>query len=92
LTQTQFARSKYDYLINVLKLKQAAGTLNEDDVRLIDGWLVTSEALPTTPGRGSAPDAAMPATIIAEDGKAVPIEDGDQPVIAPTPAEDKPAD
>ncbi len=92
LSQTQYARSKYDYLINVLKLKQAAGTLNEDDVRLVDGWLVTSEALPTTPGRGSAPDAAMPATVIVEDGKAVPIEDGDQPVIAPTPPEDKPAD
>ncbi len=93
LSQTQYARSKYDYLINVLKLKQAAGTLNEDDVRLVDGWLVTSEALPTTPGRGSAPDVSMPATVI-EDGKAVPLEDdGNQPVIAPTPArEEKPAD
>jgi len=93
LSQTRYARSKYDYLINILKLKQAAGTLNEDDVRLINGWLVTSEALPTTPGRGSTPDVAMPATVI-EDGKAVPLEeDGSQPVIAPTPArEEKPAD
>jgi outer membrane protein len=84
LSQTQYSRSKYDYLINVIKLKQAAGTLTEDDVRLVNGWLVKTEALPTTPGRGDTPDAALPATVI-EGAEAVPVEaqDGNQPGIAP---------
>ena len=84
LSQTQYSRSKYDYLINVIKLKLAAGTLSEDDVRLLDGWLVTTEELPATPGRGDTPDAALPATVI-EGAEAVPVEtqDGNQPGIAP---------
>jgi outer membrane protein len=80
LSQTQYARSKYDYLINVLKLKQAAGTLSEDDVTLINSWLVVSEALPTTPGRGTAPDANLPATVIDQNtGEAKPLEEGAGP-------------
>jgi outer membrane protein len=84
LSQTQYSRSKYDYLINVIKLKLAAGTLTEDDIRLLNGWLVKMEALPTTPGRGSTPDANLPATII-EGAEAVPVDaEGDaQPGIAP---------
>ncbi len=42
--QTQYARSKYDYLINVLKLKQAAGTLNGADVADINNWLGETQA------------------------------------------------
>ncbi|WKZ13286.1 MAG: TolC family outer membrane protein [Gammaproteobacteria bacterium] len=37
--ETNFARSRYDYIVNVLKLKQAAGTLNKDDVQEVDSWL-----------------------------------------------------
>jgi outer membrane protein len=33
------AFSRYDYIINRLALKQAAGTLSEDDVELVNGWL-----------------------------------------------------
>ncbi len=33
------SRSRYDYVLNVLKLKQAAGILTEDDLKLINGWL-----------------------------------------------------
>lgn len=42
--ETQYARSKYDYLINVLKLKQAAGTLNAADVADINNWLTEEPA------------------------------------------------
>jgi outer membrane protein len=88
LSQTQYSRSKYDYLINVIKLKLAAGTLTADDVRLLDDWLVITEALPTTPGRGDTPDAALPATVI-EGAEAVPMDEakGDQPtsLVAPEP-------
>ena len=59
LTQTQYARAKYDYLINVLRLKQAAGTLTQDDVKLLDSWLVEKESLEGTPGRGNQPDTNL---------------------------------
>lgn len=37
--QTNFARSRYDYMLNILKLKQAAGDLNIDDLNEVNGWL-----------------------------------------------------
>jgi len=33
------SRSRYDYVLNVLKLKQAAGILTVDDLKLINAWL-----------------------------------------------------
>ena len=56
LAETQYARSKYDYLINIIKLKQAAGTLTIEDVSEVSGWLGTTEQLEAIPGRGGAPD------------------------------------
>lgn len=37
--QTNFARSRYDYILNVLRLKQAAGGLSVDDLDEVNGWL-----------------------------------------------------
>ena len=37
--QTNFARSRYDYMLNILRLKQAAGGLNIDDLTEVNGWL-----------------------------------------------------
>lgn len=37
--QTNFARSRYDYILNILRLKQAAGGLNVDDLDEVNGWL-----------------------------------------------------
>ncbi len=34
-----YSQAKYDYILNTLKLKQAAGTLSPDDLELIDTWL-----------------------------------------------------
>ncbi|MBM2830738.1 MAG: type secretion protein TolC [Gammaproteobacteria bacterium] len=34
-----YARSRYDYILNSLRLKKAAGTLSPDDLQLINGWL-----------------------------------------------------
>ena len=42
--QTNYSRSRYDYLINVIKLQQAAGTLSEQTLRHINGWLMDSAA------------------------------------------------
>ena len=37
--QRDYARARYDYLINTLKLKQSAGLLNADDLEQINRWL-----------------------------------------------------
>jgi outer membrane protein len=48
--ETNYLRSRYDYLINGLRLKQAAGTLATEDIAQIDGLLtdVARPALPAT--------------------------------------------
>jgi outer membrane protein len=37
--QRDYARSRYDYLINILKLEQATGLLSLDDLEAINAWL-----------------------------------------------------
>ncbi len=39
LAETNYARSRYDYIVNVLALKKAAGTLNFEDVAEVNSWL-----------------------------------------------------
>ncbi len=34
-----FTQSRYDYILDILRLKQAAGILNEDDLTEVNGWL-----------------------------------------------------
>ncbi|MFL2545792.1 MAG: TolC family outer membrane protein [Candidatus Rariloculaceae bacterium] len=36
---TNYARSRYDYILNILRLKQAAGGLNVEDLTEINDWL-----------------------------------------------------
>jgi outer membrane protein len=46
--QTNYSRSRYDYLINVLKLQQAAGILTEESLSHVNAWLKnTAPASPT---------------------------------------------
>lgn len=37
--QTNYARAKYDYILNTLRLKAAAGMLDAEDVEQVNGWL-----------------------------------------------------
>ena len=37
--ETTYSRSRYDYMLNVLRLKQASGNLTEMDVQQVDSWL-----------------------------------------------------
>jgi len=37
--RSNYAKSRYDYILETLSLKQAAGTLNEEDVANINRWL-----------------------------------------------------
>ena len=43
--QTNYARSRYDYILNVLALKQAAGILDGKALEEVNGWL--TETAPT---------------------------------------------
>jgi len=42
--QRDYSRSRYDYLLNVLRLKQAAGQLTQKDLNEIDGLLSAAPA------------------------------------------------
>ena len=35
-----YSQAKYNYILDTLRLKQAAGTLSPDDIQLINGWLI----------------------------------------------------
>jgi len=37
--ETTYAGARYEYLLNLLRLKQAAGSLSEADLAEVDGWL-----------------------------------------------------
>ena len=39
VAEVNYARSRYDYIINVLLLKQAAGNLTADDLAEVNSWL-----------------------------------------------------
>jgi outer membrane protein len=50
--ERDYARSRYDYLINLVKLKSAAGVLAPTDLQLINGYLTTPTTLPQPKPQG----------------------------------------
>ncbi len=34
-----YAKARYDYILSMLRLKQAAGSLSEDDLKMVNNWL-----------------------------------------------------
>jgi outer membrane protein len=38
-SETNYAISRYDYILNLLRLRQASGSLSRADVEMVDGWL-----------------------------------------------------
>jgi outer membrane protein len=46
--QTDYARSRYDYILNVIQLKLAAGNLDRDTLREVNQWLAETQPLPST--------------------------------------------
>lgn len=43
-TRRDYARARYDYILNIFRLKNAVGTLSDVDVVMVNGWLsVNSE-------------------------------------------------
>lgn len=55
----EYSQSRYDFLLNSLRLKQAAGTLVEADINQISQWLVAADAgNPAANSAAPAPKAA----------------------------------
>ena len=42
-TQRDYAAARHDYVLNVLRLKQAVGELTENDIQQINDWLVAAD-------------------------------------------------
>jgi outer membrane protein len=55
--QTDYARSRYDYMLNVIKLQQAAGTLSEQSLQRINALL--TDAPPPPPQTDLPPTAQV---------------------------------
>ncbi len=53
--QTNYSRSRYDYMLNVLQLKLAAGTLDRQTLAEVNSWLDRTTAVGTTPAAAPAP-------------------------------------
>jgi outer membrane protein len=56
--ETNYAKDRFSYVINTLTLKQAAGTLNENDVVAINQWL-TNEPLVEVEQKNTTPVQPM---------------------------------
>jgi len=50
--QRDFARSRYDYLINIVRLESAAGGLKQDDLAAINGLLTQPTTMPAVRPQG----------------------------------------
>lgn len=50
--KSDYAKSRYDYLINSIKLKEAVGGLNEEDIEMLNGYLTLA---PSTTEEADAP-------------------------------------
>jgi outer membrane protein len=46
-SRRDYSRARYDYILSIFRLKQAAGTLGADDLLLANGWLTTQTAAAT---------------------------------------------
>ncbi|HEU4616830.1 MAG TPA: TolC family outer membrane protein [Gammaproteobacteria bacterium] len=56
--QTQYAQSRYTYIVNILALNRAAGTLSVEDMQRVDGWLTAAGG--TLPSSSPAANPAQP--------------------------------
>jgi outer membrane protein len=59
--QTDYSRSRYDYMLNVLKLQLAAGTLSQQSLERINGLLTVTPPAPLDPAI-TPPATTPPAT------------------------------
>ena len=63
--QTDYSRSRYDYMVNMVKLQQAAGILTEQSLSRLNALLKDEPPKPETPTRrlsAEAPSTSMTGT------------------------------
>jgi len=53
--QTDYARSRYDYMVNVIKLQQAAGILSEQTLDRLNALLKDTPPSPAPPEESATP-------------------------------------
>ena len=53
--QTNYAQAKYTYLLDIVALRLAAGTLDEATLKEINGWLTVNQSTSTSLGNQPAP-------------------------------------
>jgi outer membrane protein len=87
--QTDYAVSRYDYIVSVIQLRLAAGSLARNDVVEINNWLALTEStepsqpiVPPEPQSGSAPSASPQMPPPAATQSAIPPPS--TPAAAPT--------
>jgi outer membrane protein len=79
--ERDYARARYDYLLNTLRLKQASGQLSAEDLAVLNALLADAQASPAAPGVTEPAPGYPPGVIVAPE-KPVKLE---QPLPA-TPA------
>jgi outer membrane protein len=58
VAQKAFYKARYDYMLAVLQLEQAAGTLDQKNIRQLNGWLAPAGSTAPAPGTTGAMPAA----------------------------------
>ncbi len=58
--QTNYAQARYTYLLDIVQLQLAAGTLNLGTIQQINRWLTVEQAMSTSPVTEPAPPAVTP--------------------------------
>jgi outer membrane protein len=79
--QTDYAVSRYDYIISVIQLRLAAGNLSTNDVTEINKWLAVSA--PTIPSI-KAPDQPQ---VMEQNEPGAPAQPAPQPITPQPPQE-----
>jgi outer membrane protein len=87
--ERDYARSRYDYLLNTLRLKQASGQLTAADIKTINALLSEEAPKPPQPAGVTQPAPGYPPGVIVAPEKPVKLE---QPLPeSPAPAAPPPA-
>ncbi len=58
--QTNYAQARYTYLLDIVQLQLAAGTLDRRTIEQINRWLTVAQAMSTSPVTEPAPPAVVP--------------------------------
>ncbi len=80
--QQMLTKSRYDYALNTLRLKYAAGVISEEDMHIVNGWLQGNEPWagpvydPNKYSQSSATDVAEPVAEPAQSSPAPQQQDG----------------